>query len=420
VYVAALDATLCAVQDQGDEGRMIWQKQFGEHGFTADLEANENGIIACGRDHILYSVRPSDGLLQWKHSFIDGYWIDGTRHAADVLGGQFQTSPTVVDGIVYIGGPDGFLHALDYETGERIWRFETQGRISSVPRVAEGLVFIGKNSHLDEFYAVDQKTGEPVWETRVGWTSVGATAYRNGRIFLGTVGGKMFGIDAKTGKIDWTFDAGSGKGIYPHPAVDEHRVYTGSHNGHYYAFDQDTGEPVWRTFTANENGRGGFPDSAATVLWKANVYSQKRGAAIVALDRNSGNEVWQWKQPANYLQNGTIAAHGNMIYGSVIRLVTRICYYGAIYAFNDVETGGEQLWKYDEAGGGGGLSAPVIAREQLIFGGSASVHVSSINRQTGKLNWRCYVGAPMEEGVPAIYGNKVFVHCRNGYLFAIE
>lgn len=421
VYVATLDAKLYALKDSGDSVIEVWQKQVGEHGFTADLVGNANGIFASGRDLVLYSLSPATGDIQWMHSIIDGAWIDGVRHRADTYGGQFQTSPVVVDDIAYIGGPDGFLYAVNVNNGKRLWRFETQGRISSAPRVAEGKVFVGKNSHNDEFYAVDQKTGELVWTIdNLGWASVGATGYANGRLFVGTVDGKFYGISATNGHIDWKFNAGNGKGFYPHPATDDTKVYTGSHNGNHYAFDQATGKVIWKKHTGNPSGGGGLPDSAATVLWKNHMYGQKRGDRIVALDRNTGEEVWEWIQPANYLQNGTVAAIDNRIFGSIVRLVTTIPYFAGIYAFNDVENGGNTLWSYTEYGGGGGLTAPVGTDGKVIFGSSAGVFVTCVSSDKGSLIWRCYVGAPMEESVPAIYGDKVFVHCRNGYFFAIK
>ncbi len=68
--------------------------------------------------------------------------------------------------------------------------------------MAEGKVFIGQNSRYMEYYAIDQKTGEPVWTIDdLGWASVGATAYHDGKIFVGTVSGWFYCIDASNGTI---------------------------------------------------------------------------------------------------------------------------------------------------------------------------------------------------------------------------
>ena len=419
VYVATLGGRLHALRDTGDRATEVWQAQLGQHGFTADLVGSHDAILASGRDLVLYSVSPRTGDIQWRHSIIDGAWVDGVRHRADVFAGQYQASPTVADGVVYVGGPDGFLDAVDVDTGERLWRFETQGRISCAPRIAEGKIFLGKNAHHDEFYAIDQNTGEPIWTIeKLGWTSLGAPGYANGMVFVGTVEGNMFGISAADGSIVW--ERSTGEGIYPSPATDDVNVYTGSHNGHYYAFDQKTGDVAWKTLTANPGGDGGKPDSAAPVLWKDHVYTQKRGSSIVALNKDTGEEAWSWTQPANYLQNGTVAAAHNRIYGSVVRQVTAIPYYASIHAFADVDNGGAELWSYSDGGGGGGLTAPVATDDKLIFGSSAGVFVTCLDPSSGALRWRCYVGGAMEESVPAIYGDKAFFHCRNGYFYAIE
>lgn len=424
VYVATLDAKLFALRDTGTSAAELWQTTLGEHGFTADLVGNATGILVSGMDLVLYSVSPSTGSLQWRHSLIDAAWIEGRRHQADVYAGQYQTSPVVVDDVVYIGGPDGFLNAHDVDSGERLWRFEARGRISATPCVAEGKVFIGQNSRYMEYYAIDQKTGEPVWTIDdLGWASVGATAYHDGKIFVGTVSGWFYSIDASNGTILWKHQSKiSGQGFYPPPATDDTKVYTGSHDGRYYAFHQADGSVAWSVDTSVKPDAlsGGNPDSAGVVLWKDHVYLQKRGSRIAALDRETGREVWEWKQPANYLQNGAVAAHDNKIFGSVVRQVTAIPYLARIYAFHDVDHGGGELWSYDEAGGGGGLTAPVLVNGKLIFGSSAGVFMTCVNPDNGELIWRCYVGGPMEEGVPALYGNKVFSHHRNGYLFAIE
>jgi outer membrane protein assembly factor BamB len=424
VYVATLDAKLFALRDTGASAAELWQTPLGEHGFTADLVGNTNGILASGMDLVLYSVSPGTGSLQWRHSLIDGAWIDGTRHQADVFAGQYQASPVVVDGIVYIGGPDGFLSAHDVETGKRLWRFEARGRISATPCVAEKKVFIGQNARYMEYYAIDQKTGEPIWTIDdLGWATVGATAYHDGKIFVGTQSGWFYGIAASDGTICWKQQSKIPRqGFHTPPATDETKVYTGAHDGRYHAFHQADGSAAWSVDTSEKPDAlsGGNPDSAGIVLWKNHAYVQKRGSLIAALNRDTGEAVWEWKQPANYLQNGAVAAYDNRIFGSVVRDVTAIPYLARIHAFRDVDHGGGELWSYGEAGGGGGLTAPVLADGKLICGSSAGVFMTCLNPDNGELIWRCYVGGPMEEAVPALYGNKVFSHHRNGYFFAIE
>ncbi len=413
VYVATLDGKIYKLQDNGGSASLIWSRQIEQHGFAADLVGNSNGILASSRSPVLYSISPETGYVQWRHSIMDAAWVDGVKHLADVRGGQFQSSPTVNDDIVYTGGPDGFVRALNVDNGNEIWKFEAGGRVSSTPIYAEGKVFFGKNSQNNEYYAVDALTGEPEWvDTNFGWVHTG-TAYANGKIYVADISGKMRALNPSTGATLWTYDTGSG--MYPNPASDSTNVYSGSHNGYYYAFNQTDGSIAWSTQTGNGPSGGGNPDSAAPAIYGTNLYVQKLGHEIAALSLATGNIEWIWTAPGGFLQNGGVAARDNRIFGSAVRLVIEIPYNATIYALN-AETG-DELWSHR---GGGGLTAPVVTDDKLVFGSSADVFVSCVNPTNGNLIWRCYVGGAMEEAVPALYGNKVFLTCRNGYLFAIE
>ena len=120
IYVATIDGDLCAVVDQGAKSRSKWEVQVGAHGFVADLVANNNRILVSGRDHILYSIHPDSGEVQWKHGVIDGTWVDGDFYSCAGSKGLL-TTPTLVDGVMYVSGPDGFVNAVDAEDGQEIW-----------------------------------------------------------------------------------------------------------------------------------------------------------------------------------------------------------------------------------------------------------------------------------------------------------
>lgn len=97
------------------------------------------------------------------------------RHETGVEGDTFFSSPTIVDGELYIGsqsevGPSA-LHALDAATGEGIWRWDVSQYMTvfSSPAVVDGTVYVGG----DGLYAVDAATGAPKWRLGIGdvWSS---------------------------------------------------------------------------------------------------------------------------------------------------------------------------------------------------------------------------------------------------------
>jgi outer membrane protein assembly factor BamB len=432
VYVATLNARLLALQDKGDTARERWNVPVGEHGFTADLVGNERGILASDRAPILYSVSPETGRLQWRQGILNGRWIEDRFYAADWMG-PLQPSPTVVGGVVYIGGGDGFVNALDAETGRERWKFEVRGTTGLAPTVAEGKVFIGQIHPSDLYYALDKDTGEPVWEAKGYLGMWVAPVYAGNRLFLGDMGGHMFSMDPANGKKLWSWFTGEGTdkehpprgsrghgyppGVYCNPAADDERVYSGSWAGYYFALDQETGKLLWRTRTNNGNPSGGLPDSAAPVLWKNHLVVQKAGHELAALHKDDGRIAWTWEAPDGFLQNGSVAALDDRIFGSVVRQVVEIPYNATVVAFEDVEHGAKEVWRYR---GGGGLTGPVVTDDKIIFGSSADMFLTCLDPEDGSLRWRLFIGGQMRENVPALYGNMLFAHGNNGFLFAVR
>src|SRR5579864_8734486 len=88
--------------------------------------------------------------------------IKWTFHTA----GEVISSPAVVGGVVYAGGTDGNLYAVDREAGTQKWKFAAKSRIASSPAVAGGLVYFGAFDGI--FYAVDVANGQLKWKFQTG------------------------------------------------------------------------------------------------------------------------------------------------------------------------------------------------------------------------------------------------------------
>ncbi len=433
IFIADLSGIGYALDISKKTPSLIWKEKISDHGFTADLVGNKQGVLFSDRNMMLTSVDPNTGKTQWLHSQLDGTWVNGKFFAAGEISGQ-QSSPTIVDGILYIASPDGFVNAVDTETGKELWKFETKSSCSPSPTVAEGKVFVGQTyESFGTYFALDKNTGKPIWTSQELGSVWISAAYDNGMIFLGNMNGDFFALDPNTGKKLWNYFTakntpdenkslkgshhGWPPGVYCNPITEGNVVYTGSWSGYYFAFDQLTGELLWRRKTQPEGIDGGLPDSAAPVLHKNHLYVQKAGSRIAAINKHTGKIDWEWAVKPGWLQNGTIAAMDNMIFGSAIRQVTSLPYNATIYAFNDFSNGGELLWEYK---GGGGLTSPVLTKNKIIFGSSADPFLTCLNPKTGEVIWKTHVGGIMLESVPSIYGNKVFALIKNGYLYAIK
>jgi PQQ-dependent dehydrogenase (methanol/ethanol family) len=137
---------------------------------------------------------------------------------------SLETTPIVVNGVMYVTTSFNHVYALNAKTGEQYWHYKHKmGPITTYccgpnnrgVAVNGDKVFMGT---LDaKLVALDAKTGSLVWETQIadpelGYSETMAPTAVNGKILIGTNGGE-YGIrgfvrayDAETGKQVWNFD----------------------------------------------------------------------------------------------------------------------------------------------------------------------------------------------------------------------
>ncbi len=100
----------------------------------------------------------------------------------------------------------GSLHAVDAATGDLEWSFtEPNAPVTSSPTVADGIVYVGEGYHSrdGDLYAVDAETGDLEWtftnpESNPIWSS--PTVY-DGTVYVSLQGASLYALDAATGTI---------------------------------------------------------------------------------------------------------------------------------------------------------------------------------------------------------------------------
>lgn len=419
VYVGTLDGTITAIQTTGSP-RLLWSRKVAEHELLADLVAGEHSVLVSDSGLWLTCLNPQDGYVRWRHKLLESARINGELFMADRIsaGSDYQSPPTAVAGVVYVGGPDRFVHALDANNGKELWRFETSGQVSASPIVVDGKVCFGQQGGDKDFYCVAQKDGRPVWKQAIGWGWVSA-GYAGGKLFVGTVEGDVLALDVRDGSILWVHRTNGG--VYPAPATDEQNVYTGSWDGYYYALDQNTGAVKWAYATPGwDYSRGGGPDSAAPILWKNWVIARVFPATLAAIDRKTGKVAWEFRAPHREIMNATAAAHEGRIFVPVVAYLDGAPMGATLFALDDRT--GKIIWQFQ---GAGGWPGPSLARDRVCVGSSADPFFVCVDPKgsgdgTTSLLWRYRTGGIFEESVPAIYGDKAFVLCTDNYLYAFQ
>ena len=108
-------------------------------------------------------------------------------------------SPTVSDGVVYVGSFDQKLHAVDAETGAKKWTYSTGDKVQSSPTVSDGVVYVGSDDQ--KLYALDAKTGAKKWTYSTGGNVFGSPAVSDGLVYVGCwTRHKLHAVHAETSK----------------------------------------------------------------------------------------------------------------------------------------------------------------------------------------------------------------------------
>ena len=118
------------------------------------------------------------------------------------LGFETDSSPVIVDDVLYIGSTHG-IFALDAKTGKEIWNFPTNGFVKSVPAVSNGVIYFGADDR--KFYAIDSKNGTLKWinDTSLdGYTASAAVVDKS--VYALPKDGTFYTFDSSNGEIIWT------------------------------------------------------------------------------------------------------------------------------------------------------------------------------------------------------------------------
>jgi len=133
--------------------------------------------------------------------------------------------------VVYVGGSQNRLYAIDATTGERNWVFHTAGQVQSAPAAWQGVVVFGCDD--GSVYAVDED-GNECWSQNLGQRISGDPIIIGDAVVVGCCDDNVYGFDVRDGEPIDRFDTGGW--VTTSPAVAEDRIYVGAERG-VFCFD---------------------------------------------------------------------------------------------------------------------------------------------------------------------------------------
>jgi len=309
-------------------------------------------------------------------------------------GARVDSSPTIVDGTVYVGNSIDSLFAVDAETGDQQWRFRADGDVRTAPQVIDGTVYVG--SYDANVYAVDAETGEEVWHFETGDEVNSSPTVAGGTLFVGSDDGIVYALDADTGEEAWRFETDAI--VRSSPTVVDGAVFVACQNTYVYALDAATGEVLWRFDTGNAVEAS--PTVAAGTVFVSCAESYERGDqdTLFALDAATG--AVQWRASIG----GSADAAATVLDGTVyVR--------GRNEALNAVDADtGEVQWRYDTGWGYGNGHAPTVA-DGVVFQAGRHERITAVDASTGEEMWNFVDSGPraQADSHPTVANGTVYV-----------
>ena len=215
--------------------------------------------------------------------------------------------------------------------------------------------------------------------------------------FITTKDGYLKALDAKTGKVKWSFRTDNPTEIYSSPRINNNLILFGADDNNFYAVRSNAALKTYQVKTANPVRASAFfsADGKITLIGSTdkNLYAIGEKGVI----------IWKYNAEAKIVNEGIVDKQSVYITSDD----------GVLHAINLAD--GLRLWTLAL---GGKMSTPVVKENTLYVGGS-SEGVSAVNLSTHKVQWsyrlRQDVVAPL-----SITGNIILVPCQDGILTALD
>lgn len=240
----------------------------------------------------------------------------------------------IVGGVVAAGGnlyftsASGSLYALDAVTGDSKWEFPTGDKIWATPTVSGDTIYVG--SFDKKLYAVDSD-GSQKWVFATEGAIVSSPAIADGTIYLGSFDRHLYAVNAD-GSLKWKSDFNAGKWFWAGLVVAGGKVYAPNLDGKVYVVDAGTGEKL------AEPDLGAPVSSSPVVVDNLIVVATEKGA-VYALDND---------QPRLIASLKTSSGGAEVVYAplyssdGVVYIHTQTQPGEAVYALNPAT--GQVLW----------------------------------------------------------------------------
>ena len=424
------------------DGQELWRRSTHEFVSASPVQmgtGSHSRILVAGGDSLF--AFDESGVLLWRQR----------------LEGAFRAGPVAVGDAVAVGSGNHLLTVFDRESGQELWRFETDGFITSSlaaqdrrlifgsvggtlfgleaiwpelvdapspsPEIKVGPTFFDGTPEIrwqaqgpktqapghatdarwlqvfaGRIEALDLKSGRTLWKKEGTYQPVSTVDSRLGVWVTVDSHGRLVAFNVKDGAVRWTTpsDPRRGlkvRGIWSSP---EGRTLVGTETGEVAAFSTATGELLWRVEVGAPAGEPRSHGDWAVV--------GTTGGRIVTLDVKSGRELWRFTTHASVVAPPLIQDDVVLVGDTG----------GTVYAL-DPAIGGER-WSVSL---GGSFRLPAVGLYSTVFLCGDNHRLTALDKHSGALTWHFEMESHCT-GAPSIYDGMGYVGTGKSSLHAVN
>ena len=260
-----------------------------------------------------------------------------------------EASFVVSDSILYVGRIDGHVNALDLNSLQVLWDYETLGQISGSPNLLDDQLLVG--SYDGSMYTLDTRSGSRKSQFQTGYYINGTAAVWKGYMLFGGCDSWVRVVDVATGSLTDSLELDTY--VPASPAVLDGVACACDYNGNLYEMTLVDGKisnhrKLLASSDDNADQAGGVVSMAT--LTRTDVYILSGDRYVSCIERSSGNVRWK------KMLRGIVGECSPLVARDKVLVCTKD---GHVSIFSSKD--GSELWHF-EAG------EPIVASPAIVDG----------------------------------------------------
>ena len=317
---------------------------------------------------------------------------------------NLKLNPVIAGHVIYTADASGLVQAVDRSKGSLLWARKLTNNLVSGPTVAAGVIAVSTDAST--VVLLKQSDGTELWHANTSGEALSKPLIAGNKVIVKTIDGNLYAFNLANGEKLWMSDHGAPSLILKassSPVIVNNLVLVGYSDGKMDAVDLQTGRLVWQRNIAYASGASDVErlvDIDADPIVRGDVaYLASYQGYVGALSLKDGQFLW--RKPASVYKN--MAIDNNALYLTDSD--------DTVWSLN--RQTGRVNWK-QVALKARGLTEPVLMGDRLVVGDKTGLmHV--LATQSGELISRAQIGNAIATA-PSVVGNNIYIMSTNGKL----